>query len=142
MTTGCFQESKIHWPLPGDEFEERTVASRPTRLIRSSEFTTQKRSFVMRCNRPETVMDDSDANDPIASERKQSSLAARLLTVFQESCIPCPRLVRLREKFQNWFANIPCRSFYASLLFALNISHRFNPHLLKRWQHPFDSFQG
>ena len=30
MTTGCFQESKFHWPLSGNEFEERTVSSRPT----------------------------------------------------------------------------------------------------------------
>ena len=29
MATGCFQESKFHWPLSGNEFEERTVSSRP-----------------------------------------------------------------------------------------------------------------
>jgi hypothetical protein len=29
MTTGCFREVKFHWPLSGNEFEERTVSSRP-----------------------------------------------------------------------------------------------------------------
>lgn len=28
MTTGCFLEAKCHWPLSGNEFEERTVSSR------------------------------------------------------------------------------------------------------------------
>lgn len=30
VATGRFQESEFHWPLFGGEFEERTVASRPT----------------------------------------------------------------------------------------------------------------
>ena len=33
MTTGCFQESKFHWPLSGNEFEKRTVSSDPFQRV-------------------------------------------------------------------------------------------------------------
>lgn len=45
MTTGCFREAKFHWTLSGNEFEERTVSSRPIRAGQPCEPSVPCRLF-------------------------------------------------------------------------------------------------